>query len=51
VTIWIEAQLSPALALWIARTFGISAAALRDIELRNGTDRQIFLAANSNPQS
>jgi len=45
VTIWIDAQLSPALALWIVQTFGISAVALRDIGLRDGTDRQIFLAA------
>ena len=43
--IWIDAQLSPALALWIVQTFGISAVALRDIGLRDGTDRQIFLAA------
>jgi predicted nuclease of predicted toxin-antitoxin system len=45
VTIWIDAQLSPALALWIAQTFSISAVALRDIGLRDGTDREIFLAA------
>jgi predicted nuclease of predicted toxin-antitoxin system len=45
VTIWIDAQLSPALAHWIAQTLGVSAVALRDIGLRDGTDRQIFLAA------
>lgn len=45
MTIWIDAQLSPALAPWIAQTFGISAVALRDIGLRDGSDRQIFLAA------
>jgi predicted nuclease of predicted toxin-antitoxin system len=45
VTIWIDAQLSPALARWIVQTFGISAVPLRDIGLRDGTDRQIFLAA------
>ena len=45
MTIWIDAQLSPALALWIFQTFGISAVALRDIGLRDGTDREIFLAA------
>ena len=45
MTIWIDAQLSPALALWIVQTFGISAVALRDIGLRDGTDRQIFLEA------
>jgi predicted nuclease of predicted toxin-antitoxin system len=45
VTIWIDAQLSPALAPWITQTFGISAVPLRDIGLRDGTDREIFLAA------
>ena len=45
MTIWIDAQLSPALASWITRTFGISAIALRDIGLRDTTDHQIFLAA------
>lgn len=45
MTIWIDAQLSPALALWIVRTFGVSAVALRDIGLRDATDREIFLAA------
>jgi len=45
VTIWIDAQLSPTLALWIVQTFGISAVALRDIGLRDGTDRRIFLEA------
>lgn len=45
MTIWIDAQLSPALASWITRAFGISAYALRDIGLRDATDRKIFLAA------
>lgn len=43
--IWIDAQLSPALALWIGQTFDIAAVALRDIGLRDVTDREIFLAA------
>jgi predicted nuclease of predicted toxin-antitoxin system len=45
VTIGIDAQLSPAIAPWITQTFGISAVPLRDIRLRDGTDREIFLAA------
>lgn len=45
MTIWIDAHLSPALALWITETFDISAAALRDVGLRDATDQQIFLAA------
>ena len=44
MTIWIDAQLSPALASWITRTFGVAALAVRDISLRDATDRQIFLA-------
>ena len=43
--LWIDAQLSPALALSLTSTFGISALALRDIGLRDATDREIFLAA------
>lgn len=45
MTIWIDAQLSPALAPWISQTFSIAAVALRDIGLRDAADRQIFLAA------
>ena len=45
MTVWIDAQLSPALASWITRTFGVSAVALRDIGLRDATDYQIFVAA------
>ncbi len=43
--IWIDAQLSPAIARWITNTFGITAIALRDIGLRDATDHEIFLAA------
>ena len=45
MTLWIDAQLSPALALWLGATFEISAFALRDLGLRNATDREIFLSA------
>lgn len=40
--IWIDAQLSPALANWIETTLGIKARALRDVGLRDATDREIF---------
>jgi predicted nuclease of predicted toxin-antitoxin system len=43
--LWIDAQLSPAIATWITSVFMISAAPLRDIGLRDSTDREIFLAA------
>jgi hypothetical protein len=38
--IWIDAQLSPALAPWIETTFGVEARALRELGLRDATDRQ-----------
>jgi predicted nuclease of predicted toxin-antitoxin system len=43
--IWIDAQLSPALAAWITEQFGVPAVALRDIGLRDEEDREIFAAA------
>jgi predicted nuclease of predicted toxin-antitoxin system len=42
--LWIDAQLSPALAPWINATLGIPATALRDLGLRDATDREIFMA-------
>lgn len=45
MTIWIDAQLSPAIAKWIAETFLVTAVALREIGLRDASDRQIFSAA------
>ncbi len=43
--IWIDAQLSPALAAWITDEFGIEAKAVRELGLRDATDQQIFLRA------
>jgi predicted nuclease of predicted toxin-antitoxin system len=43
--IWIDAHLSPAIAMWITTTFGIQAVALRDLGLRDATDHEIFMAA------
>jgi predicted nuclease of predicted toxin-antitoxin system len=45
VIIWIEAQLSPALARWIHETFHIETQAVRDLGLRNAKDPVIFKAA------
>ena len=45
MTIWIDAQFSPAIAVWIQSTLGISAVALRDIGLRDAEDEEIFAAA------
>ena len=43
--IWVDAQLSPALARWISETFGMQAHAVRDLGLRNAKDAEIFRAA------
>jgi len=43
VTIWVDAQLSPAIAEWISVNFSVPAVALRDLGLRDETDRAIFL--------
>jgi predicted nuclease of predicted toxin-antitoxin system len=47
VIIWVDAQLSPAIAAWISSNFSGTATALRDLGLRDATDRAIFLAARS----
>ena len=44
--IWIDAQLSPAIAAWINRTFDdIEAESVRSLGLRDATDSDIFQAA------
>lgn len=43
--LWIDAQLSPALAPWIRETFGFEAHSARDLGLRDAKDVEIFLAA------
>ncbi|MEA5597272.1 DUF5615 family PIN-like protein [Rivularia sp. UHCC 0363] len=47
MTIWVDAQLSPAIATWITGTFGITAASLRDVGLRDAEDTEIFEAAKA----
>jgi len=46
MTIWIDAQLSPALAAWINREYeAIQAQSVRAVGLRDADDREIFEAA------
>jgi len=45
VTLWIDAQLSPALASWVTQTFDIPAAAVRELGMRDAADQEIFEAA------
>lgn len=47
MTIWVDAHLSPAIATWIASTFGIKTLALRDIGLRDSEDQEIFEVAKA----
>jgi predicted nuclease of predicted toxin-antitoxin system len=48
MNIWIDAQFSPHIALWIRTEMGIEATALRDLNLRDATDLEIFMAARQN---
>lgn len=43
--IWLDAQLSPAIASWISHQFSVSAIAVRDLGLRDARDQEIFYAA------
>lgn len=43
--IWVDTQMSPSIASWISANFSVQAMALRDLGLRDATDREIFLAA------
>jgi predicted nuclease of predicted toxin-antitoxin system len=40
---WFDAQLSPQLAPWLAQRFGVTAHAVRDLGLRDATDRAILM--------
>ena len=45
--VWIDAQLSPALAPWIEDKFGVRAASASRLGLRDATDEGIFEAARA----
>jgi len=45
MTIWVDAQLSPRLARWIADNFQVEAMPLRDLGLRDAEEEEIFAAA------
>jgi len=42
---WLDAQLSPVLAVWLRMRFGLDAAAVRDLGLRDAEDAEIYAAA------
>ena len=43
--IWVDAQMSPAIATWIDHNYPVSAIAIRDVGLRDAEDKEIFEAA------
>ncbi|HZG52869.1 MAG TPA: DUF5615 family PIN-like protein [Pyrinomonadaceae bacterium] len=45
MSIWVDAQLPPAIAEWIGVNFSVPAVALRHLGLHDATDRAIFFAA------
>jgi predicted nuclease of predicted toxin-antitoxin system len=45
--VWIDAQLSPALAGWLANRFGVEAEHVKDLGLVESSDPQIFAAARA----
>jgi predicted nuclease of predicted toxin-antitoxin system len=47
VVVWTDAHLSPALAPWLQATFGLEAAPLRELGLRDAEDPAIFASARA----
>jgi predicted nuclease of predicted toxin-antitoxin system len=47
VVVWTDAHLSPALAPWLRASFGVEAAPLRELGLRDAEDAKIFAAARA----
>ncbi len=45
--VWVDAQISPAVANWLREAYGVQAFALRDIGLRDAEDREIFHKARA----
>ena len=47
LVVWLDAQLSPALARWLQVNFRVAAQPIREIGLRNAEDPMIFAAART----
>ena len=45
MTLWLDAQLSPTLAVWLRMRFDLDAVAVRDLGLRDASADEIFAAA------
>ncbi len=46
MTFWVDAQLSPALAPWLTKIFGVEAYSVKYLGYRDATDKVIFEAAS-----
>lgn len=45
--VWVDAQLSPAIAVWLSSAYGVDARPLRELGLRDAEDPAIFSAART----
>jgi predicted nuclease of predicted toxin-antitoxin system len=45
--VWVDAQVSPAVAEWMSAQFGVHATHLRDLALREADDPSVFAAARA----
>lgn len=45
--LWLDAQVSPAMAVWLRMRFELDAHAVRDLGLRDAEDQEIFDAAKA----
>lgn len=47
LVVWLDAQLSPAIAGWMQSDFGVAARPIRELGLRDAEDPAIFAAAGA----
>lgn len=47
LVVWLDAQLSPAIARWLQADYGVTARPIRELGLRDADDPTIFAAARS----
>jgi len=45
--IWVDAQMSPAIAAWIRGEFAVEAEAVRDLGLRDAEDKETWIQHRS----
>jgi predicted nuclease of predicted toxin-antitoxin system len=47
VILWLDAQLPPQLASWLSERYGVQALGLRELGMRDASDRAIYSAART----